>query len=401
MTRYRINIKYLLICFMISIALAHFIDNVIFNVKVNTNATRCSVLFHYIDWLILAMTALLYKRIKMKYIFIMFVIVGGDFLSAYNGMKVFNMMPYPRLHVDLLVSAAIICSLGVDWSSSLNEDDVYSVINVMFLIGITACIYAMIAQNDVLRQLLRGAYAGWNYISFFGQRNKFAVVCYLAIICGFFLWLKNGRIIYPLGIALLFISIVFTDSRNSFFSTILFFGLYFAFRSRISPAIMIILAVPMLIILVSVIGVNFNDMSEVFEHKGGRGLEEESRFLMWTLGLLKISEHGAWLQGFGIHSSTAFLERIENVGSFHNIYMDQLFNSGMIGLSVHIWAMVLIYKNICKHQDLLYKNFMKAAFLSFAFYCMFEAGAMMFSTNFFSIFTSTIFAVLPQYKKES
>ena len=374
-------LKYILMFFIINVTLAHFAYNVL-----DFGGDRLTTLIQYIDWMIFSMFALMFKRVKKHYIFAFFVLFSNELVASYMGSAVFNIEPLSHIYNIFLISSAIIFSLGVNWSSSITESDTENVLFFIFILGISSCVYAMVTQSDIMRQILSGVHAGWGYISFFGQRNKFAVFCYLSIICGTFLLCKERKIIYIAGIALLFISIIFTDSRNSYFSVILFWGLYFVFRNKLSISKLIILSLPIIVVIA---------------HKGSSsGVESDQRFILWTMGISKMYEHGVFLTGFGVGASGNFLLHYFPFGSFHNVYMDLFFDGGIVRLLVYLIAVYVTYRNICRHPDILYRNLMKAAFLSFSFYCIFEAGAMMFCANFFSVITTTMFAILPWYRKE-
>lgn len=359
-------------------------------------------LISYISWLLLVLVAAMSKRVRRNYMFFLFVIMGNEVIALFTGNSVFGINPLLHINSPLLFATGIIVTLGVNWSSSLTKSDVDRVMRAMFIIGIIACVYAMIFQGDVLLSLMRGNYVGHCYTSFLSHRNVFGSLCYLSIICTFFLWLDKKKIIYLIGIVIIFLHIAITDSRNPFFSTILFFWLYFVFRNKISIKL-IIAGTILLSMLFAFLGLSFGDIAHLFAHKTGQGLETEQRFLIWQVGFEKIYEHGAFISGFSTEARKQFLYALPyfRQGNFHNVYVDALFDGGIIKLSVYIWAVAIAWKNICKHSNVIFRNITKAGLLSYSFYCAFESGQMLFTANYFAIIATVLFVILPWYREES
>lgn len=351
------------------------------------------------DCLIFILLAITLKPIKRAYIFLAFVLLANEISGSFWGIPILGYNPFLRIHSVIGFAMMTTVVLGVDWSSSITRSDVDSILFLIFICGVLSCLYAMTVQFDVLRRCLSGAASGWDYTSFLGHRNTYGAFLYIATIAALYLWQRSRNIVYPIFVAIFFLNIVVTDSRNAFYSIILLLGLYFAFLKKISLGTIAILGVFVLLFA----AINFDNISWMFAHKSGQGLEEESRFVMWSLMLAKVYEHEAWLSGFGFGAQEPFLiSHGFRVTSAHNTFVSLIFDGGIIKLTIYIILLMITYRNICRHPDHRYRDLMRAGFLSFIFYNIFDNSSLLFSANgFISIICTIIFAVLPQYRMEN
>lgn len=351
------------------------------------------------DCLIFILLAIVLKPIKRAYIFLAFVLLANEISASFWGIPILGYNPFLRIHSVIGFAMMTTVVLGVDWSSSITRSDVDSILFLIFICGVLSCLYAMTVQFDVLRRCLSGADQGWYYTSFLGHRNQYSAFLYVATIPALYLWQRSRNIVYPIFVAIFFLNIVVTDSRNAFYSIILLLGLYFAFLKKISLGTIAILGVFVLLFA----AINFDNISWMFAHKSGQGLEEESRFVMWSLMLAKVYEHEAWLSGFGFGAQEPFLiSHGFRVASAHNTFVSLIFDGGIIKLTIYIVLLMIIYRNICRHPDHRYRDLMRAGSLSFMFYNMFDNSSLLFSANgFVSIMATIILALLPQYRMEN
>ncbi len=390
------NIGFLLFT-IASVTLAMFIQN---ELGLSENIL-VGIMIHF-NWLAFILLAFILKPVKRIYMFLPLILLANDISASFWGMNVFGYNPLLHIHSILGFSMMIMASLGVDWTSSIKKSDVDSIFFLIFICGLFSCLYAMTVQFDIFRQYFTGADVGWDYTSFLGHRNQYSGFLYVSSIAALYLWQRSRKIIYPILIAIFFQNIVITDSRNAFFSIILFFGLYFVFRRKISLRTMIILGIPLLFIALFIaMNLNFNDIAWMFAHKNGQGLKEESRFVIWLLMLALLYEHGAFLSGFGHKTEEAFILPRFGVGAAHNTLVSLIFDGGIVKLIIYIVVIVITYRNICRNPNDRYKDLMKAGFWSFMFYSLFDNVSLLFSANgFVALMATIIFGILPHCRKE-
>ena len=326
-----ISIRNLLILFMADIVIVNYIY---FSggreASIDVKAGWVSYIA-YLNWLTMIFIGSMTCRIKKRYIIFACLVMANEFIALLMGYAFLSADFYAHMHRPLIFTAAVVCIMGIDWSWALSRKDMQIFMRAMFVLGVISTLYATIFQYEILIGFLRGTTDdGWFFVSFFRQRNVYACYCYAFIIAGFYLWESEHRKIYILGILLFFLQIIVTDSRNSFFSTILFFMLYLLYKKRLSIPIMLsMLSLFAAVFLAAkMFDVKFDDFMEIFNHRGGGQVEDDSRFVMWKLGFEKLSECYAYITGLGDGSGSLFLASYVNVGSFHNVYMDILFDGG-------------------------------------------------------------------------
>lgn len=120
------------------------------------------------------------------------------------------------------------------------------------------------------------------------------------------------------------------------------------------------------------------------------------RVKMLIDGLNELIQNYAVLTGFGFGASNSFLSAQYGFGSFHNVYIDILFETGIIGLCIYIYCIYVSIKNILKIKNEILKNVLLSGITSYCIYSLFESGSMLFDTRFHSLLTTVLFVIIPR-----
>ena len=229
---------------------------------------------------------------------------------------------------------------------------------------------------------------------FFSQRNIFAALCFIGVICTFYLYENSKLNRYRLfGILYLF-NIFITDSQTSIYSTLFFIAIFLFFKSRHKIFLFFSCLIGGVGILMSFFASGL--MSAFSGHMTSFGVDSFTlRFQMWIQGFEQLTQYKSWLIGLGEGANNAFLLDIYDYGSFHNTYVDILFQGGLLRLGVYLYVVILCWNKIGKVKNEAYRNVMMAAYLSFALYSCFESGSMFFELNYYGVLTSLLFVVIP------
>ena len=122
----------------------------------------------------------------------------------------------------------------------------------------------------------------------------------------------------------------------------------------------------------------------------------EIRLQNWVSGIQKLIQESALINGLGMGSEVNFLREFRRYGSFHNVYIDLLFQGGIIKLSIYLFALKEIWTTIRKSSDVNVKMVISAAFIAFFAHSLVESGAMLFSNTYCSFLSTVCFAIIPQ-----
>ena len=194
--------------------------------------------------------------------------------------------------------------------------------------------------------------------------------------------------------------IYITNSRAALFSFIMFIIIYVYYNTKDRKILIwgAIVIVGLLIIM------NINEIYGLlgkYSHVNSNGEESFStRLQMWKLGISELIKNNCMVTGFGFGASNIFLKSMYNWGSFHNVYVEILFDMGIIGLLIYIYMIFISIKSICNINNKKFRNVILAGFLSYLFYSLFESGAMLFSVKFHSILVTIMFIIIPRYYKD-
>ena len=290
----------------------------------------------------------------------------------------------------------------LSFAGRLNKADVAMLIYVILLFGIAAALYAFVFQADRWTSVLRGNQVGsnsWRYFSFFGQRNRFAACLYLSTVCGASLFTMTRRKSLAIAVVFLLLQIAITNSRTAFVAALISVLACVILTSK--NRLLLCLSLGCAILL----GVSlFSDalsshLSAFFSHYGGFD-SASARTDMWEYGLSELSEYGMWLSGFGTGTQDVVLSPLFGVSSFHNMYVELMFEGGVIKIGTYLLliagSVLLAKSNSAFAEWRLFRTLYLPLLISWLAFSMLESGATPFSTTFFSFLTSVLLVMLPR-----
>lgn len=288
------------------------------------------------------------------------------------------------------------------FASRLNYADVVLLLYAVLLFGVAAALYAFIFQTTQWTNVLRGNQAGsnsWRYFSFFGQRNRFAACLYLSTVCGSSLFVLTKRRSLIITVAFLVLNIAITNSRTALVAALLSVLACVCFGSKNRVLIGFALGCASILVASLFLDELVNHLGTYFSHYGGFD-SASARTDMWEFGVTELTESGMWLSGFGTGTQSVALTPLFGVSSFHNMYIELLFEGGAIKLGTYfilIVASAMHAKNSAAFVEAhMFRLFYLPLLISWLAFSVFEAGATPFSTTFFSFAMSVFLVVLPR-----
>lgn len=288
------------------------------------------------------------------------------------------------------------------FAARLNRADVALLLYVVLLFGLAAALYAFVFQATQWMNVLRGNQAGsnsWQYYSFFGQRNRFAACLYLSTVCGSSLFVLTRRKTFIIAVAFLILQIAITNSRTALVAALLSVLVCACFGSRNRVLIVFALGGASFLVMSLFSEEIAGHLGAFFSHYGGFD-SASARTDMWAFGMRELAESGMWLSGFGTGTQNIALTPLFGVSSFHNMYIELLFEGGAIKVGTYLILVAssaaLAKSNAAFAEAHLFKLFYLPLLASWLAFSVFEAGATPFSTTFFSFVMSVFLFVLPR-----
>lgn len=221
-----------------------------------------------------------------------------------------------------------------------------------------------------------------NIKSFFANRNQFAFFLYLSLIAEFFVMRKSNNLIYKILFPIFIVNLLLTMSRTGILVAIILFGLMFLFTDKISRRTKILIVVSLIAIAIMslvIIKTNYTDLWKTLnryflriEHIKDFG----GRTDIWNVGIDILKESPLnFIFGVGRFQSTKLLEIDGKVFTqFHNIYLDLVLTSGIVGLLYFVFIYFTVIKKVLKSNlDKKFKNLYLIMYITYGIYIMFES----------------------------
>lgn len=328
---------------------------------------------------------------------VFFVLFVSTFVSWLLGQQYFpNIITYrSALYVFLL---SFFCCSSVKWPIDFNTEDICFLLKLIVVLGFISVAFAFMDQQDLLINVLKGvnaAKSSWNYYSFFSQRNIYAQYCLISTGCCLILHEYNKNKLYViLGILFAF-NIYITDSQTSLYACFFMLILYFYIRSRHKVFLIALSVIVVLMVYITFFSTfDFSILSGHYDASSGMD-SGTLRFSMWMRGLDNLYQNKALLQGFGAGSAEEFLMQYYDYGSFHNAYMDILFEGGLVRLVIFIGSIVNNIMSIIKNNSSI-KNSYLSFILTFCLVYFFESGSSLYMNNYFALTTTILIILIPR-----
>ena len=361
--------------------------------------TSLSVYVTFAVYLLLLGYAVITKKwfIRRYEIVLICIACMGCIVGAVSGIQTYGDSGYGSA-IGYLLGLIAILSFAI----RLNQADVVLLLYVVLLFGLAAALYAFLFQTTQWINVLRGNRAGsysWQYFSFFGQRNRFAACLYLSTVCGSSLYYLTKHRSLIIAIVFLVLQIAITNSRTSLVAALLSVFVCRCFGSKNRVLVGIALGCASILVASLFLEELVSHLGTYFSHYGGFD-SASARTDMWEFGLSELKDRGVWLSGFGTGTQNIALTPLFGVSSFHNMYIELLFEGGAVKVGTYlilIAASAVIAKNGTTFGNAhLFRLFYLPLLISWLAFSVFEAGATPFSTTFFSFVMSVLLVVLPR-----
>lgn len=360
----------------------------------------------YIGWILLLLSIFIFGNVRIKkngiYVFSLLILVFA--IGAFSGESIIN-HGISDIHVGVFTAIAYLCLYGVDFKKVHFDIDYRFICKIVLIIGILSVFYAIVFQQSYMIELIKRNNVSWNswlFVSFFRQRNIFGQYCYIASICALLLYTEKKNKVYIIALVLFGGIIILTNSRAALIGYVLLIGLYICLKSK-NKYLFFMLSVIVLLLFVYAFDL-FGHISTIFYHEASNGNDSGAiRVLMWRDCIKFLFQQNAFMFGLGMGAESIFLMPKYGVGSSHSVYVDAIFDGGIVFLVVIFLSLYRTMKTVLKIKQSELKNLYVAAIISFILYGFLEAGMALFGSNYFSITASILLIVLPQFiqRKES
>lgn len=387
------DMSFWLICMLTMSVLSHAIHNVFL-----LGPSNLSYYVGYIAWMILALPILkqnmtLEKQWLGVIVLLSFSEAIGITLAASAGMSTLF-----DFHQWLFFTMCLTLTLGICNKIKIEERQIDCVMKSIVLLGLAASFYAISAQSSHMVAVLSNSSVSinaWQYISFFSQRNIFAAFCFLCSIPTLYLFLRTRQIRYLLAIGVLILQIYITNSRNSLVAILLFIALVVYLKTKRKTAL-VFCGVLLLVFGVSLFPSQILSVVDKYIHIDSLTGEDSffTRLKMWGQGVEYLFQHGALITGLGFGASNRFLARQYAFGSFHNAFMELLFDGGVITLSAYLYAIKKLFQKFHYISNNNLRIVLTAGLIAHCVYSLFESGSMLFTVRDQSLLCTILFGIL-------
>lgn len=361
--------------------------------------TSLSVYTAFVVYLFLLGFTIINKKwfVRRSEILLICIACIGCIIGAATGIQAYG---------DSGIGSAVGYLLGLlailSFGSRLNKADVSLLLYIVMLFGFAAALYAFVFQMPQWVNVLSGNRAGsnsWRYFSFFGQRNRFAACLYLSIVCGVVLFALTRRKKFAVVVVFLLFQIIITNSRTALVAALISVFVFVCFNSK-SRLLIGAASGCAILVAISMFSEDLGSYLGVFfSHYGGFD-SASVRTDMWGYGISELMESGMWLFGFGSGTQNIALTPYFEVSSFHNMYIELLFEGGVIKFGSYLVLIASsIYcakKNEAFSEWNLFRSLYLPLLISWLAFSVLEAGATPFSTTFFSFLMSVLLFILPR-----
>lgn len=320
------------------------------------------------------------------------ILISGVFSTLMGS----NYFPGVTEDIHMLVFFCAFAFLGLScrWTKLLSYNFVSAVMKTLVIIGIAASLYALIFQGRFIPAIITSNdyYAYESFKSFFSQRNVFASFMFYSSLGALYFSRENKK--YYFLIVIFAFDIFLANSRAALLGLGIMICLHFYLITK-NKAFTALAGIIILIPIVYYIVLPL--LSSRFVHVTSLGVSStEIRTSQWLLGLQKLADNNNYLFGFGFGSCELFLRKFYSYGSFHNEYLDILFQGGIVLLVFYISAIWDCFKRSIHIKDRYLKDILLAALITHLAYGFFESSSMLFGNTYFSFLSTLVFCILPQ-----
>lgn len=320
-------------------------------------------------------------------------LILGIFSSVHGEYVIGNVLG--NLHQHFFFSLFLFLSMYICWNNYIGLNFVINFMKVVVTLGLIAVIYALIVQGHFIPLILltnNEAYYQF-YKSFFSNRNVYAAYLFFSSTASLYFYSLTKHKRYIFFIALFSFQVYLASSKASLLAICIMICIYIYLKTK-NKAFVLVLAV--IAILPALYYILLPMLSNLGHYTNDGISSSQIRLQNWEMGIKKLIDEMAILNGLGMGSEVCFLTSFRRYGSFHNVYIDLLFQGGVIKLLIYLYALKDIWLNIKKCCDINIKIVIEASFIAIIAHGFVESGAMLFSNTYYSFLSTILFAILPQ-----
>lgn len=385
-----------MLCLLIFINIFSFLSKSVFNLW-------STYYFSYLSYIIFFLFLVLNKcTISLKEMVFLLIIIFSTLLSSFCGTFSYADI-FSDFHRAIFVYLAYFTVMVLSIDIKLKSKDVFHIFNFIIALCILSSAYALITQLDYVINILNSIdvhFNSWFFRSFFFTRNIFAGFCLISVIAAVYNYFFSKKKVY-IFISLFFITeIILTTSRASLVCVIFFVLLAWRGVYKSKTKIMMAAILCFLLLLASVYFTFFSDLSfnNHLSHNTELGIDSgKIRTLLWRSSIIDLMDNTLLLFGLGKGAIERLLMPIYGLGSSHNIYIDMLYENGIIYFMVMLHVAVVSIKKILRADDKLFKSVMLSLWATMLLYGVFEATFIPFYANYLSILVTIMLIVIPKY----
>lgn len=289
----------------------------------------------------------------------------------------------------------------------LDNKQICRIMNTVLVLGVISCVYAMIFQRDNLIGYFQNArIQSWRYESIWGQRNQFAMICWLAFICALYLYRISKLKRYLVIMVVLIFNVYVTNSRAGLGAILIVAALYIlGYLRRDIRKAKLYWTIGVIFVSLAFVAMYADELMEViknyvFHYKvaSSINMDNEVRFKWWYLALREYFQKSP-IFGFGFDSVKTL---IGEIGNLHNAYLMTLFEMGIAGIIYLVYFFYLSMKSIRKCQDQEFLYVISAGVIALACHMLLEDGTRFFSFEPMNYLSTILLLYLPlNYERRS
>lgn len=369
--------------------LSHFLKNVL-----NVGNTYWA---SYVCWIVYLVVCLFSNVRYSKRFFVLWMVLSISCLIGYvSGNSCGYLDNGDILNTGIFIMTMFSC-LVINPIKKVQIWQLNVIFYIIWIFSVGAAFFMVIYQGHLITDAFGGSeYASWGLFSFFGQRNVYAGYCFISVIAATYLYLKKGKAIYIITSISILIIILATGSRSSLVACLTFILMLLYLKTKKKWYLWVFVAIAFIGIAIQFDVLSI--MMKRFSHSTNLNVDSGViRLRMWGSGIKNLVKNYKVLDGYGIGSTSLFL-RHENfaVESFHNIYIEYLFEGGLVLIGVFVYSIISSIKKIKRVNDTDFRYIWIAGLISYLLYSSFESGMALFMSNYLSITSTIIFVLLPK-----
>jgi len=348
----------------------------------------------YVCWIILFSTGIILKPKLSNNIVLVPILVINSFLPILYGDP-FDIIS--SIHIAVVVWLAFSFCISLRFKP-LSKKNIIFIYKVISLIGLISCIYAMISQFENFISILHGENIrlnSWSYVSFYRQRNIFGEYCFISSVAALYVYMATHKRLYLWILAINGLHVLILDSRAALIAYGILMFVSLLLLSNNKKKFLLIGLIILFLVLYVIGGVDtiigkFTHTIETEDTDSGA-----IRLMMWQTCISYLINNLGIFFGFGFGSVGKFLKPLFDLGSSHSVYIDSLFDGGLVFFAIVLFSLLFSFKRVLYKADVLYQKIHIGAFLAYFFYCFVEAGMAPFMSSYFSVSASLIFIMIP------